>query len=286
MRKIDLVNNKKEILIKFLEANLNDITHKKIKNFLKYQMIEVNGKIVTNANYVLNIGSKVSIYFDKKVIPEYNLEIIYEDKDLIVINKPQGLLSISNTKEKEITAFRMVSDYVKKHDKKTKIFVVHRLDQGTSGVLMFAKNMSLKNLLQESWNDIVKKREYVAVVEGKVKNFGTIESYLKMNKAQIVYSAKNKEGAWYAVTHYKCIKAKNSMSLLEVNIDTGRRNQIRVHMSESGHPIVGDKKYGSKFNPIGRLALHASKLWIVDPRDGKLLKLEADVPREIKDIVK
>lgn len=286
MRKKDLVNNKKESLIKFLEANLNGVTHKKIKNLLKYQMIEVNGKIVTNANYMLNLSSKVAVYFEKKVIPDFNLEIIYEDKDLIVINKPNGLLSISNTKEKEITAFRMVSDYVKKYDKKTKIFVVHRLDQGTSGVLMFAKNVVLKELLQKSWNNIVKKREYIAVVEGNVNNFGTIKSYLKMNKAQIVYSTKNKEGAWYAVTHYKCLKAKNGMSLLEVNIDTGRRNQIRVHMSEAGHPIVGDKKYGSKSNPIGRLALHASKLWIVDPRNGKLLKLEAHVPREIKDIVK
>ncbi len=286
MRKKDLVNNKKESLIKFLEANLNGVTHKKIKNLLKYQMIEVNGKIVTNANYMLNVGSKVAIYFEKKVIPDFNLEIIYEDKDLIVINKSNGLLSISNTKEKEITAFRMVSDYVKKYDRKTKIFVVHRLDQGTSGVLMFAKNVVLKELLQERWNNIVKKREYIAVVEGNVNNFGTIKSYLKMNKAQIVYSAKNKEGAWYAVTHYKCLKAKNGMSLLEVNIDTGRRNQIRVHMSEAGHPIVGDKKYGSKSNPIGRLALHASKLWIVDPRNGKLLKLEADLPQEIKDIVK
>lgn len=280
-----VVVDKESNLLNILENNLKDLSRKKIKSFIKYKMVLVDGKVVTNSSQIIKKGSSVEIFFSKKIIPEVSLDIIYEDKDLIVINKPAGLLSISNQREKEITAFRLVSDYVKKNNKNAKIFVVHRLDQGTSGVLMFSKNLKLKEDLQNAWNDLVRKREYIAVVEGQMKGAGTIESYLSMNKAQVVYSTKGNFG-WYAVTHYKVLKSNTLGSLLEVNIDTGRRNQIRVHMSEKGHPIFGDKKYGSKNNPIGRLALHASKLWIIDPRSDTLLKLEAEVPKELKNIVK
>lgn len=280
-----VVVDKESNLLNILENSLKDLSRKKIKSFIKYKMVLVNGKVVTNSSQIVKKGSCVEIFFSKKIIPEISLDIIYEDKDLIVINKPAGLLSISNQREKEITAFRLVSDYVKKNNKNAKIFVVHRLDQGTSGVLMFSKNLKLKESLQNAWNDLVRKREYIAVVEGQMKGAGTIESYLSMNKAQVVYSTKGNFG-WYAVTHYKVLKSNTLGSLLEVNIDTGRRNQIRVHMSEKGHPIFGDKKYGSKNNPIGRLALHASKLWIIDPRSDTLLKLEAEVPKELKNIVK
>lgn len=269
-------------LIDFLKGTLTEYTAKKIKSFIKYNMIEVDGNIVNKATQIVKGGSTVKIYFTKRLINEFELNIIFEDEDLIAIDKPAGLLSISNSKEKELTAFRLVSDYIKKDHKNAKLFVVHRLDQGTSGVLMFAKNRNIQEALQKSWNDIVSKREYIAVVEGRMNKSGTIESHLAMNHFQKVYSTRDVENGWYARTHYKLLKYKNNYSLLEVNIDTGRRNQIRVHMSEQGHPVTGDKKYGAKKNPINRLALHASKLHFVDPRSGKMMQLSAPVPLELE----
>ncbi len=286
MKEKTIIVVKEDKLIDILKDNVKDISTKKLKSFIKYKMVTVDGKVNTNASYLVHSGSKVVICFSKKVIVEYDLDIVYEDNDLIVINKPAGLLSISNSKEKEKTAFRLVSDYIKKSNKNAKLFVVHRLDQGTSGVLLFSKNLKLKEKLQKEWNSLVAKREYIAVVEGKMENFGTIESYLTMNHFQIVHSTKNKEIGNYAKTNFKLLKYKNRYSLLEVDIETGRRNQIRAHMSESGHPVVGDKKYGSRVNPINRLALHASKLYLKDPRTGKILKLESFVPEEIESLVK
>lgn len=277
--------SEKGALLRLLKENLEDLSLKKIKSFLKYKMVLVDGKVVSNGSIVLYPGSQVRVIFSRKVIDEGELDIIYEDKDMIAIDKPAGLLSISNNKEKELTAFRKVSDYIKRNHKSAKLFVVHRLDQGTSGVLLFAKNEKTKNVLQKNWNDIVKKREYTAVVEGKMDKSGTIESYLAMNHFQIVYSTKDRENGWYARTHYRLVKYKNNYSMLKVDIDTGRRNQIRVHMSESGHPVTGDKKYGAKKNPINRLALHAGKLHLIDPRNGKLLKLESNTPFEIEKLV-
>ena len=273
-------------LIGILKSELADYSVKKIKKLIKYEMVSVDGKMITNASVVVFKGSIVHVSFSKQVLPQTDLNIIYEDTDIIVIDKPAGLLSIGNGKERNVTAYRMVSDYIKKENKRNKLFVVHRLDQGTSGVLLFAKNEVIKHKLQDNWNERVVKREYVAVVEGKMPKYGTIESYLTMNKAQIVHSTHDSENGWYAVTHYKTISCKNGYSLLEVNIDTGRRNQIRVHMSEAGHSVVGDKKYKAKTNPIGRLALHASKLYIIDPRTKKLLKLETKTPASIVNLVK
>lgn len=284
MKEKSITVNENIALLEALTNNLPDLSRKKLKTFLKYEMVEVDGRVVTNANHIVLHGSTIKVHFSKRVIDEFDLNIIYEDADLIAIDKPAGLLSISNSKEKEFTAFRMVSDYLKKEKPSSKLFVVHRLDQGTSGVLVFAKNERIKKKLQESWNDIVKKREYIAVVEGKINDKGTIESYLAMNHFQKVYSTKNTEG-WYAITHYKKLKYNNGYTLLKVDIDTGRRNQIRVHLSEVGHPVTGDKKYGAKKNPINRLALHASVLEFVDPRTGATLKLEAQVPSVIRHLV-
>lgn len=273
-------------LLNILSSELHDLSNKKIKSYIKYKMVEVNGRVVTNSSKVVKKGSLVKIYFTKKVISESKLDIIYEDEDLIAIDKPAGLLSISNSKEKEETAFRLVSDYIKKNDKRARLFVVHRLDQGTSGVLLFAKNLKIKERLQKEWNELVSLREYVAVVEGVPKEEGTIENYLTMNHFQIVHSTKNKEIGHLAITHYKVLRSDGKRSLLKVRIDTGRRNQIRVHMSEGGHPIVGDKKYGSTDNPLGRLLLHASKLSFTDPRNGKMLTLKAPVPNEFYRLVR
>ena len=262
-----------------------DLSKKSIKSLIKNKMVKVNNKVTTNSSFMLNINDIVEICYEKRVIPKYDLDILYEDEYLIVINKPCGLLSISNDKEKDITAYRMVSDYVKSNNKKNYIFVVHRLDQDTSGILMFCKNEKIRDKMQENWNKIVKKRGYIALVDGKVKGSGTIHTFLMEDKRQFVYSSKNGSGK-EAITHYSVIKNCNNYSMLQVFIDTGRRNQIRVHLSEKGYPIVGDKKYRCKTNPIKRLCLHANMLEFIHPVSKKIVSIKCDVPVDFKKLVK
>lgn len=267
-------------------ANFNkDLSNKTIKNYIKHKMVKVNNKIVTNSSLLLNKGDKVEISYTMKVIPLYDLDILYEDDYLIIINKPCGLLSISNEKEKIITAYRMVSDYVKSKNKKNFIFVVHRLDQDTSGVLMFCKNEKIRDKMQENWNSIVKKRGYIAIVDGRLSGSKTIRSFLAEDKKQFVYSTKGEYGK-QAITHYSVLKSNNNYSLLQVFIDTGRRNQIRVHLSEHGTPIVGDKKYRCKTNPIKRLCLHANILEFIHPVNKNIINIKCDIPHEFKKIIK
>ena len=284
-KKKELVVNREDTLLNILCADLKDLSKKTIKNYIKHGMVEVNKSIEKNSSKVISQGSTIIVFFSPRAIPKIDLEILYEDNDLIAINKPHGLLSISNSKEKDLTAFRLVSDYIKRNNPKSKLFVIHRLDQETSGVLLFSKNLKLKENLQKNWNDIVKTREYICVVKGKMPNCGTFKSYLTMNHFQKVYSTRNEEIGKLAITNYELLKYKNHFSLLRVKIDTGRRNQIRVHMSEDNHPIVGDKKYGSPINPIGRLALHASELSLVDPRTNKILTIKSNPPKDILALV-
>ena len=259
-----------------------DLSKKTIKNYIKNKMVNVNGKCITNTNNMVNIGDKIEIFYDKKEIPVYNLEIIYEDEYLIAINKPAGLLSISNDKEKEITAYRMVSDYVKKENKY--IFVVHRLDQETSGILLFAKNQKIRDKMQDNWNTITKKRGYLAITEGNIKDKGTFHSFLREDKNGFIFSAKYGDGK-EAITNYQVIKRNKDYNLLQVFIDTGRRNQIRVHLSENNTPIVGDKKYKTKSNPIKRLCLHANILEFIHPVTKKIIHLETEIPNEFKKLI-
>jgi 23S rRNA pseudouridine1911/1915/1917 synthase len=233
---------------------------------------------------MLNVNDVVQICFDKRVIPHYDLDILYEDEYLIAINKPSGLLSIANEKEKIVTAYRMVSDYIKQSNKKGFIFVVHRLDQDTSGVLVFCKNERIRDKMQENWNQIVKKRGYIAVVDGRMNGSDTIRSFLLEDRQQFVHSSRNGMGK-EAITHYSVLKNNSNYSKIQVFIDTGRRNQIRVHLSEKGHPIVGDKKYGCKTNPIKRLCLHANMLEFIHPVSKKMISIKCDIPEEFNKII-
>lgn len=284
-KKQDYINYDNVTLLSSISNFKKDLSNKIIKNYIKNNMVTVNNKVITNSSYMLKEGDKIEISYSKKIIPNYNLDILYEDKYLIVINKPSGLLSISNDKEKDITAYRMVSDYVKENNKNKYIFVVHRLDQDTSGILMFCKDEQIRDKMQDNWNTIVKKRGYMAIVDGKMNGSGTIHTYLMENRNQFVYSSKNKEGK-EAITHYSVIKNNNNYSLVQVFIDTGRRNQIRVHLSEKGYPIVGDKKYKCKSNPIKRLCLHANILEFIHPVTKKLVHIESKMPSEFKNVIK
>ena len=282
-KKQNYINHEIIKLIDSLSNFKKDLSKKTIKNYLKNEMVSVNEKIVTNGSIMLKDGDMVEINYSRKTIPLFDLEILYEDDYLIAINKPCGLLSIANDKEKIVTAYRIVSDYVKKSSNKY-IFVVHRLDEETSGILLFCKNQSIRDKMQDNWNTIVKKRGYLAIVDGKMNGNGTIHTYLVEDKKQFVHSVKNKMGK-EAITHYSLIKNNNNYSLLQVFIDTGRRNQIRVHLSERGYPVVGDKKYKCKTNPIKRLCLHANILEFIHPVSKKIIHIESKIPVEMEKIV-
>ncbi len=266
-------------LLAYLFSVMKERPKKDVKNLLSKKMILVNDEIQTQFNYPLKKGDIITI--GKKQVTTF-LDILYEDDELIVINKPSGLLSMASNTEKEKTAYHQVRQYLKEKDPKAMVFIVHRLDQFTSGVLMFAKNEKIKNKLQDNWNELVSKRGYMAIVEGEVtKKQGTIRSYLKESKTQMMYSSSNKTGK-LAITHYKVIKSNPRYSLLEVFLDTGRKNQIRVHMQDIHHPIVGDHKYKAKTNPIGRLGLHSHLLEFTHPVTKKKMMFKAEMPSSFK----
>ena len=270
-----------EILIEFLKKMFSNLSKNSVKSLLHNEKVFVNGNMTTKYNYELNVGDVVEI---REKIAK-NIDIIYEDKDIIVINKPSGLLTVATEKEKNKTAYHLVMEYLKKKNKNNRIFIIHRLDKDTSGIIMFAKNERAKHLYQDNWNDIVKKRCYYAVIDGKMENKeGTIKSYLKEN-GNMVYSVKDRSGK-LAITEYKVLKERKNISLLDINLKTGRKNQIRVHMKENKTPILGDLKYGEKSKLINRLALHAYKLELVNPVTKKLLTFEINMPNEFKMLFK
>lgn len=270
-----------EILIEFLKKTFSNLSKNSVKSLLHNEKVFVNGNMTTKYNYELNVGDVVEIR--EKVAK--NIDIIYEDKDIIVINKPSGLLTVATEKEKNKTAYHLVMEYLKKKNKNNRIFIIHRLDKDTSGIIMFAKNERAKHLYQDNWNDIVKKRCYYAVIDGKMQNKeGTIKSYLKEN-GNMVYSVKDRSGK-IAITEYKVLKERKNISLLDINLKTGRKNQIRVHMKENKTPILGDLKYGEKSKLINRLALHAYKLELINPVTKKLLTFEVNMPNEFKTLFK
>ncbi len=206
------------------------------------------------------------------------IDIIYEDKDLIVVNKPAGLLTVSTDKEKEKTLFHKVYTYIKKKNKNNKVFIVHRLDKDTSGIVLFAKNETIKLKLQNDWDKLAKERKYVAIVKGHMqKESAQIVSWLKETKTLMTYSSNIPNDGKKAITNYRVISSNNLYSLVDIEIKTGRKNQIRVHMKDLEHPIVGDHKYGNKDN-FKRMYLHAYKLTIEHPVTRKILEFETDVP--------
>lgn len=269
-------------LLSFLLETFSTQSRNSVKSLLGSHRVSVDGAPVTQFNFKLYPGDTVIISSSPiKKKTRSHLPIIYEDDEIIVINKPSGLLSIASDKEKGSTAYRMLSDYVQQKDKHNRVFVVHRLDEDTSGVLMVAKNVKIQQALQDNWNDLVTKRGYYAIVEGIMENpSGTIKSYLKKNSQNMMYSSKKPGDGQLAITHYKVIKNNDNYSLLDVNIDTGRKNQIRVHLGEMGHYIIGDDKYGEPSNPIKRLGLHAYELDITHPITGKKMKFTAPIPKE------
>ena len=203
--------------------------------------------------------------------------IIHEDKDIIVINKPAGMLSVSTDRQSDNTAYRLVNDYMR--NKRGRVWIVHRLDRETSGVMLFAKSERVKLILQDNWDSMAIARKYIAVVEGRVKvPERKITSWLKQTKSLVVYSSNKENDGKLAITNYRILQTSKGYTLVELTLETGRKNQIRVHMKDIGHSVAGDKKYSAATNPLNRLALHASQLTVTHPTTKKQMKFEADVP--------
>ena len=277
-----LIVSREDTLYNYLRNNIEGKSKNNIKSLLKRELVNVNDKVITKYDYNLNKGDIITIC-NGYSLKEETLKIIYEDDNIIVVDKPTKILTISNKNEKENTLYRKVSDYLKKEKKK--VFVIHRLDFDTSGVIMFAKNQKIQKLYQDNWNDLAKKREYIAIVEGITPPSGHIESYLKESKTLEVYSSKNKDGL-FSITDYETIKHNKKYSMIRVLISTGRRNQIRCHMSDINYPILGDTRYKSKSNPLGRLALHAHILEIEDPLTHKDFSFISTIPEEFNNTIK
>lgn len=270
-------------LMKFLQGALPSKSRSDIKSLLAHHQISVANEVITQYNYPLEIGQQVVVHWAKVLIEKQpiGLNIVFEDPYIIIIEKQAGLLSIATDTEKEQTAYSILSEHVKKRDPKNRIFVLHRLDRDTSGVMMFAKSEKVQQLLQNAWKDVVLERSYVAVVEGLVtQEQGTITSWLTESKAFIMYSSRTPNDGQKAVTHYKVLQKNKNYSLLEVILETGRKNQIRVHMKDIGHSVIGDKKYGATKHPIARLGLHARVLAFKHPITGEEVRYETDIPKE------
>jgi 23S rRNA pseudouridine1911/1915/1917 synthase len=270
-------------LMEFLLCNMPDKNRNNIKTLLNHKQILVNGMAIGFYNHQLQPGDLVTIQtFKAPETKDYpGMTIVYEDEHLVVIDKHAGMLSISTDGKRQMTVYSLLSSHVKKQLSKNKVFVVHRLDRETSGLMVYAKNQVVKSKLQENWQSTVIERTYLAIVEGKPERpDGVITSYLKESSALKVYSSQNPEDGQWAVTHYRTMKSSDKFTMLKVNLETGRKNQIRVHMQDIGHPIVGDVKYGSKIDPIERLGLHAWVLSFIHPVTGKNMRFESHIPRK------
>ena len=269
-------------LLKYLIEDLH-YSRSNAKALLSHHLISIDGAPVSQFDFELSKGDSLIISKNPiKTKNRKNIPIIYEDDEFLVINKPCGLLSIPSDTEKNSTAIRMVMDYVQAKDKHNRIYLVHRIDKETSGVLMFCKNEKTRNLLMDNWNDLVIKRGYFAIVEGHMEEKEkTIINYLRKNKLDMMYVVSHGgEGSYRAVTSYKVLKENKKYSLLDVTISTGRKNQIRVTLGSLGHYVLGDDKYGEPENPLNRLCLHAYELSFKHPITNKIYKFDAPTPKE------
>ncbi len=274
-------------LLEFLLLKYPNLSRNAVKSLLSHHQVSVDGAPVSQYN--LKLVKEDVVIVSKRPITKHqraDLPIIYEDNELIVINKPSGLLSVASDTEKSRTAYRMVSDYIQQKDRDQRIFVVHRLDEDTSGVLMFSKNAKTKEVLQKNWQDIVQSRRYFAIVEGKMeKESDTLVNYLKENSLNLVYCSNDKVNGKKSITHYKVIKSNDKYSLLDVNIDSGRKNQIRVQLGNINHFVIGDDKYGEPSDPLKRLGLHAYELSFVHPLTNKKYCFKTPIPEEFKKLL-
>lgn len=276
-------------LLDFLYRAMPQRKKTSVKSLLKYGQVMVDGEVTAQFDTPLAPGMSVRVNHTRPFVVFYNrrLKLVYEDDDILVVNKGYGLLSMGNDKIKEGTAYSILREYVKTKDPRDKLFIVHRLDQHTSGLMVFAKSVEAKENLQHNWNNMVLRRQYVCVVEGKLlPPEGIVSGLLAENAQHMVYVTDDPALGKPAMTRYRAIKSANGYTLVEVELETGRKNQIRAHMKHLGYPIAGDRKYGAKSSPINRLALHAMTLRFVHPVTKKLMDFSTPIPASFQSMVK
>ncbi|MFA5282980.1 MAG: RluA family pseudouridine synthase [Bacilli bacterium] len=271
-------------LLPFLIEKMPGLSRNNVKSILSHHQVAVDGAPISQ--YDFKLYKEDTVIVSKRKIgkrKDESIPIIYEDEEFIVVDKPSGLLSIASDREKGKTVYRILTDYVQSKDRHNRIFVVHRLDEDTSGVLVVAKNGKLRDAMQDNWQEIVKSRGYYAIVDGKMKNNEeTLSDYLKENKNNMMYISDDKKNGKLCITHYKVMNENNDHSLLEIHIDSGRKNQIRVQLGHIGHFVIGDDKYGEPTNPLNRLGLHAYELVFIHPFSKKKYEFRAKMPQEFK----
>lgn len=293
-KKIQVYKVTKETeLLPFLMEAIHGLSRNAAKSYCTLKYVYVDERLETKANRLLKPGQQVSIdkTIRKNLFKHPLLDIVYEDNDLIVVNKKEGLLSVAATQsDKEITAHRILQDFLKRKDKRNRVFVVHRLDRETSGLMLFAKSMEIQHTLRDHWKDFVFERKYVAVVNGILKqSHDTIHTWLKEDR-NFLYTSSDKPGDGIeAITHYRTLtrNPRRNMTMIDLQLETGRKNQIRVHMQSVGHPVVGDYKYGmADGDPLKRLALHAYMLAFNHPVTGKQMRFETAFPKAFTVLMK
>jgi len=255
------------ILFEFLKKTFPNKSKNNLKSMLKNNLVLVNDKIITKYDYLLEKEDIVKIISSRL---NENIDILYEDKYLLIVLKPHNLLTISTEKEKEKTLYHYVSNYVKIKNKNNKIFIIHRLDYETKGIIVFAKDIKTKNLMQQNWDNV--KRNYIALVNGSVNNKkGQIKLNLLEKNLKVIVSNKGKE----SVTNYEVIKQNKNNTMLKINLKTGRKNQIRISLKEIGHPIIGDSKYGKKEKIM---YLYANEIEFIHPITKKNINIKEEIP--------
>lgn len=277
----NLVINVKENapLLEYLINNVSE-SRSKLKATLQGRGIAVNGRMVTQFDYQLKAGDKITINRHKKQnqFKSRYVKIVYEDRWLIVVEKNIGILSMA-AGHSSLNVKSVLDDYFLKSRQKCRAHVVHRLDRDTSGLMVYAKDIDTEQILEHNWHQIVYDRRYVAVVSGEMEQEnGTIANWLKDNKAYITYSSPTDNGGKYAVTHFHVLNRTTEHSLVEYKLETGRKNQIRVHSADMGHPVCGDVKYGNGDDPLHRLCLHAYMLCFTHPVTGEPMEFSTPIP--------
>ncbi len=271
-------------LLELLASMFPESSRTTLRQMLQHGRVRVNGEIERDAKQVLEPGDVVDIAEKsvQRVLPP-ELAILHEDDDVLVVVKANGLLTVATERERETTAQAYLNEYLKSK-REGRVHIVHRLDRETSGVLIFAKNFAAREALKDQFAEHSVDRLYVAVVEGSLQPpEGTFRSNLLERPDLRMMSVGAHPDAKEAVTHYRTVASNGRYSMLEVTLETGRKNQIRAHLSEAGHPVIGDQLYGSSVNPIGRLGLHAKLLGFVHPTTGKRMQFVAPVPRSFRD---
>jgi 23S rRNA pseudouridine1911/1915/1917 synthase len=271
-------------LLDFIMKALNGISRSKAKAILSGGGISVDKRRETQFNYELQPGMLVQISKHKSTNDLHNhfVKLLYEDRWIVVIEKSAGILSMGSTTS-QFCVKSVLDQYFKSKHLKCTAHVVHRLDRDTSGIMVYAKDMETEQILEDNWHEIVTDRRYVAVVSGRMEqDRGDVESWLKDNSAYITFSSPTDNGGKYALTHFHTLKRNDLFSLVDCKLETGRKNQIRVHMQDLGHPIIGDVKYGNGVNPIGRLGLHAYRLFFQHPMTGEPMQFETPFPADFR----